>query len=292
MFEDIDKKQPFPKGAQAVPPPTPVVSKPPLEQSPFAVKSAPEDQQPGVANPQVAPIIPTQDEGGASGKLKIILVAVLILVVLGAIGGGVYYFFFRTAPAEERVADKNQPTNQANTNKVVNQANTNKEVSIEENILAKFEFRSELVASQFGDQDSDGLNTLGEAWFATKQETADSDGDGYNDGSEVKNGYHPAKVGAKIDLGGVEIKCQNFVGASAQDKFPTAEYRADVCSIVPDYYKLQEELGFVIDGTNEDYQNFGQAVIDSCKQGGFLSEAMLENCVNFLTEEVTFSWAS
>ena len=289
MFEDVEKKQPpvqpQAQAGQPPPSPTPVIAKPPIDQSPFKVKSQ-EGGEGAPPAPATGPTMPS-DGKGSSGKLKIILLIVLILVVLGAVGSGLYYFVFRTSDNGD-ATNQTQNTNQTNTSQ---DANTNEPLSTKDKLLKQFEYEPEYATSQFSDLDGDSLNAYGEAWYGTDKETADSDGDGFDDGAEVTSGYSPSEAGTRIDLSGIAGKCQNYVGASAQDKFPSAEYREDVCSLVTSYYDLQEGLSFITDGTGKDYQNFGQAVIDLCEEGGFLSDAMLENCVNLLVDEVTFSWA-
>lgn len=49
------------------------------------------------------------------------------------------------------------------------------------------------------DSDSDGLTDDQENYFGTDSNKADTDGDGYKDGEEVKNGYNPNGVG-KLEL--------------------------------------------------------------------------------------------
>ncbi len=48
------------------------------------------------------------------------------------------------------------------------------------------------------DSDNDGLNAAGESFYGTDPENADTDGDGYNDGEEVRAGYDPLGPG-KLD---------------------------------------------------------------------------------------------
>lgn len=52
------------------------------------------------------------------------------------------------------------------------------------------------------DTDKDGLEDYMESYYQTDLNNPDSDGDGYKDGDEVKNGYDPAKPGAaKLEFG-------------------------------------------------------------------------------------------
>lgn len=46
-----------------------------------------------------------------------------------------------------------------------------------------------------GDRDFDGLDEEQEAFYGTSDRNADSDGDGFDDGVEVENGYNPAGEG-------------------------------------------------------------------------------------------------
>ncbi len=52
-----------------------------------------------------------------------------------------------------------------------------------------------LVADKFDDSDHDGLSYYDEYLFGTDPKKADTDNDGYNDGTEVHNGYEPAIPG-------------------------------------------------------------------------------------------------
>lgn len=45
------------------------------------------------------------------------------------------------------------------------------------------------------DSDNDGLSDKKERFYGTGKNNSDTDGDGYKDGAEVKNGYNPLGTG-------------------------------------------------------------------------------------------------
>ena len=48
------------------------------------------------------------------------------------------------------------------------------------------------------DSDNDGLSDKEEEFYGTDKNNSDTDGDGYKDGDEVKNGYNPLGAGKLI----------------------------------------------------------------------------------------------
>ncbi len=52
-----------------------------------------------------------------------------------------------------------------------------------------------LIADKFDDGDNDGLTLYDEYIVGTNPQKSDTDGDGYNDGDEVHNGYDPSAMG-------------------------------------------------------------------------------------------------
>jgi len=65
------------------------------------------------------------------------------------------------------------------------------------NIPDKWEIENvgKTVLDEFDDSDNDGLTLQEEYLFGTNPQKADTDGDGYNDGTEIKNGYDPTAPG-------------------------------------------------------------------------------------------------
>lgn len=55
-------------------------------------------------------------------------------------------------------------------------------------------------AQENKDSDQDGLSTMQESLYKTSGASTDTDGDGYSDGAEVRNGYNPAGPG-KLNVG-------------------------------------------------------------------------------------------
>jgi LPXTG-site transpeptidase (sortase) family protein len=83
------------------------------------------------------------------------------------------------------------------------------------------------------DQDNDGLTLLEEYTYNTDPKKADTDGDGYTDGHEVKNGYSPSGDGV-LDVNNNQI---------------------------PDKWEI-EMIGHIVDGDDDDPDNDGLTYYD------------------------------
>lgn len=92
-------------------------------------------------------------------------------------------------------------TNSVNVNSVVNQ-NTNDSVNTNANINTNTNVSSnnnsnvnqntnDIINSATLDTDDDGLTDVNEKIYGTDWLNPDTDGDGYNDGDEITNGYNP-----------------------------------------------------------------------------------------------------
>ena len=73
------------------------------------------------------------------------------------------------------------------------------------------------VCDKSNDSDCDGLTNAEEKLYGTNPNNADTDGDGYSDGVEVKSGYNPLKAapGDKIDTGKGASAGQSTVATNA-----------------------------------------------------------------------------
>ncbi len=73
------------------------------------------------------------------------------------------------------------------------------EKKIPEDWLAKYDLTVSQKDDLYSDHDNDGLTLLEEYKYSTNPLKADTDGDGYNDGKEVRDGYNPTGEG-KLDI--------------------------------------------------------------------------------------------
>lgn len=277
MFEDVDQKRaegPNQAGQRPAPPPTPIIEKPPLEESPFQVKSPDSGGETPSVEP-VVPIEPAKSESGSSGKGKIIILIVLIAVILAVAGGGVYYLFFRSTDGGETV---NQVANQPE-NKNESPANTN--ASLLDAVIQPDKWDDDWIASQFTDEDNDGLNLFGEAWFGTDEEKEDSDADSYSDGSELKSGYHPGKSGKKIDTTEIEDGCRDLLKSAYYKDLPDASDQKKVCELTPSLFGSTKDLGLLTAGSKETLVSYYQDLIDLC-ENKFLDPEVAKSCVKVL----------
>jgi len=73
------------------------------------------------------------------------------------------------------------------------------------------------ICDKLTDSDCDGLTNAEEKLYGTDMSNADTDGDGYSDGVEVKSGYDPLKAapGDKIDMGKSASASQSTTATNA-----------------------------------------------------------------------------
>lgn len=149
---------------------------------------------PVIDNPTMKQIALTQEEQDELfGREKLsfaqkIIIVIIAIVVLGAIlGGGVWlYVQVYGNPVEEILSGQDSMQN-LNT-EVQAQAESTTTPVIEQNIQEQQE-QNEI--SPIADTDEDGLSDIRERELGTDPTNPDTDGDGYNDGEEVANGYSP-----------------------------------------------------------------------------------------------------
>jgi len=132
------------------------------------------------------------------------------LVTVIIIGAGTVAWWFAYGADERNLPTATGNQNQKNSNAAVLRQNTNLPITI------------------FTDSDEDGLYDEIERVYGTGVEKADTDGDGYSDGEEVKHGYeplNPEKGKRMVDLSLVAVLAatvQNPVvvssGMSDQDR--------------------------------------------------------------------------
>ncbi|MCR4278837.1 MAG: hypothetical protein NUV81_02960 [bacterium] len=137
---------------------------------------------------------------GSAGKIIGIVIAILIFV--GVIGGGVWYFFIRQEPVTAPVVVAPVQT-------IIEEPPVLPPEIIPPSISPPAEpepvpeepadtLVPEALAVVSQDTDSDGLTDAEEDVFGTSRVLADSDGDTFDDGSEVESGYDPSVSGARL----------------------------------------------------------------------------------------------
>ena len=142
----------------------------------------------------------------SSGLGIIIAVGVILIVSLIAVGIYLNYSLNKTQQPPATNANQNINTNQntnsnANANQNVNSnqnsnANTNQNTNSNTNANQNVD---EIKPLPFGpDSDKDGLTDSEENLYGTNLEIADSDGDGYDDKSELLNNYDPTKPATSL----------------------------------------------------------------------------------------------
>lgn len=113
------------------------------------------------------------------------------------------------------------------------------------------EENSQSNQSVFDDFDQDGLSNDEEKVYGTDSKIADTDGDGYSDGAEVRTGYDPLKPapGDKLIADHVEDqKSASDTAIADMDKNITAEIAADISSVIKE--GLSGKQDFSIDELN------------------------------------------
>ena len=146
-------------------------------------------QQGMIDNPTMKQIALTQDEQDELfGREKLsfmqkIIIVVIAIIVLGAILGGGLWLYVQVYgnPVADIISvteSEQTPTEQPTTTTPV----------IQEQIE---EQKAEEQISPIADSDEDGLSDIREKELGTDPLNPDTDGDGYNDGEEVANGYSP-----------------------------------------------------------------------------------------------------
>lgn len=223
MFDSTPSNLPVtpPPAAPSGPPVSPPAGAPPAPMV-SSNKKEPEDIFAGIEKGAAgagmeAPVELTEAKPGPK-ILKLIMIAVIGLVVLGGLGFAGWYFLLRApAPAEQAL-----PTTTPNPmptpvpEEVVEQPPMIEQpVVTEQPPVAEESATSvnvpppvpitpptpvEVTAPVQGkDTDTDGLTDVEEAIFSTNPTVADTDGDGYSDGSEVTNLYSPIAASKALD---------------------------------------------------------------------------------------------
>lgn len=163
--------------------------------------------------------------GGKKAKVVgLVIIGSVVVVALAAAG------FYLTTVLKKPVTNQTN-TNQTadlavNTNQANNQANKNSNVNVNQNVNLNSNTNANnnanlnnntnqevsgdnmpptqtLPSSQ--DSDSDGLTDEEEGIYGTSKNDADTDKDGYSDGSEVLNLYNPAGSGKLTDSSLVDV---------------------------------------------------------------------------------------
>ncbi len=104
-----------------------------------------------------------------------------VVIVLGIAGAFVWWYLGTGTDSAQSV--------QSNRNVVVN---------------AEKDASNETPVPSLADSDSDGLSDVLEATYGSDRDNVDTDGDGYQDGVEVENGFNPLNPGTTsrmVDLG-------------------------------------------------------------------------------------------
>ncbi len=225
MFDNVPPNLPVEPANQTPPPPPPTPSG--NQPKPIVVgqpKKEPEDIfsdiNVGGDDMQTAPS--SQDIYSAPKKSALPLVAVIVvaIIVLGGIVFAAWYFLLRQesvpaptsnttqttqpAPVQQQPEIVEQPPVTANEVTTVPPAGTNiplpeqtEQPTTTENMPAEASTEPAVppppaaVITEGVDSDSDGLTDVEEALLGTNPQLADTDGDGYSDGSEVMNLYSP-----------------------------------------------------------------------------------------------------
>jgi flagellar basal body-associated protein FliL len=178
--------------------------------------------QPGMSIPITQQNVLTDEEHSEMLKRdklskvqKIILIVITVVVLGSLIGGGVWLVFsldlFGTKTNTNANTNTNAVTTNANTNKKTNanantntvktntntgSANTNATVNANANTNKTLNIITN--AANTIDEDKDGLSGDQEIEYGTDPSNADTDGDGYTDGDEVKAGYNPIGDGKLV----------------------------------------------------------------------------------------------
>lgn len=179
-----------------MPQPTPVSSRPAVSVQEHVMNSMVPDKE------EIAELTGSKS---FSNKQKIILLIVAILVVCG-LGAGGYFLYTNISTVVGGNENTNKVVNNSvlpvlnkNVNKVLN-ANTPVVVNTNTNAIAnanvnKINTNLNTNTVVIKDTDNDGLSDTLEVTWGTDMRNPDTDGDGFKDGDEVKNGYNPLGAG-------------------------------------------------------------------------------------------------
>ena len=140
----------------------------------------------------------------------IILFSLIIFLLAGIIIIAVIFNFYlkkEQLPLANQPVNLNTPSfNTNNTNNTNFETNQNFNKNVNFNINGNANFNANLNTNSAiptplpneVDLDRDGLTTIEETFFGTDPAVADTDSDGYLDGSELINGYNPVEAGTSL----------------------------------------------------------------------------------------------
>lgn len=227
--------------------PTPGPTLPPLGSS-FGTPPPPAPPRAGISPEgmsKLPPIIasasaPKKPKGGRGKRTMLIIIIVAVLLAGGAAVAALLFppqtgnsnitNLVTNANTNQANANTNvnRNTNTANTNSIAENANTNTNAAntntaninsasngnvndaSNANTNTSSNTNSSRPAGYDQDSDGDALNNYLEDWISSNKNNADSDADGFPDGSEVVNGYSPLG-GAVFTAQGFQAFCANSV---------------------------------------------------------------------------------
>lgn len=132
-------------------------------------------------------------------------IGIVLTLSLALLGGGAYFFYasLNNSFVTEKNTNSNRPLFNANqsaplTNKILN-ANENLNADTDQDGLSDEEEERLGISPRLRDSDGDGLDDRSEVKdIGSDPSKIDTDGDGFSDGTEFENGYNPVGPGKRL----------------------------------------------------------------------------------------------